>query len=107
MKVLFLPEVEEYLYELAEILYNKDYFGFKEDATQYVQNLVREIVTSLPNKQKKLAPEFFSTFGKGMFYANFKCNQNTQWYVFFTIYEKEQTLLVRYIANNHTVSQHL
>lgn len=28
MKVLFLPEVENYLFELTEILYQKEYFGF-------------------------------------------------------------------------------
>ena len=36
MTVLFLPEVEEYLYELIEILYYQEYFGFKENAINYV-----------------------------------------------------------------------
>ena len=34
MKVLFLPEIEKYLYELVEILYQKEYFGFRESATK-------------------------------------------------------------------------
>jgi len=36
MKVLFLPEVENYLFEITEILYQKEYFGFKESAVKYV-----------------------------------------------------------------------
>lgn len=107
MRVLFLPEVEEYLFELAEILYQNEYFGFKESATQYIRNLVVEIMTSLPNKQKKVAPDYFSKYGKDMFYTNFKRSKNTQWYVFFTVYEEEQVYLVRYMGTNHTVSQYL
>lgn len=107
MRVLFLPEVEEYLYELAEILYQKEYFGFKENAANYVKKLVTEIIGSLPNKHKKIAPEYFSKYGKNMFYTNFRRNKNTQWYVFFTVYEKEQVYLVRYIETNHTCSQYL
>ncbi|SEA52538.1 hypothetical protein SAMN05216331_1786, partial [Porphyromonadaceae bacterium KH3R12] len=39
MRVLFLPEVENYLFELTEILYKKEYFGFKERAVKYVVDL--------------------------------------------------------------------
>ena len=106
MKVLFLPEVEEYLVNLIEILYQKEYFGFKESATKYVVDLVKEITDSLPNKQKKIAPDYFSRYGKDMLYVNFKRNKQTQWYVFFTIYEKEQVYIVRYIATNHVCSQY-
>ncbi len=95
MKVLFLPEIEEYLYKLAEILYQKEYFGFKESATKYVKDLVTEITVSLPNKHKKIAPDYFSKYGKNMFYTSFKRSKNTQWYVFFTIYDKEQVYLVQ------------
>jgi len=37
MKVLFLPEVEGYLFEVTETLYEKECFGFKENATKYVR----------------------------------------------------------------------
>lgn len=107
MKILFLPEVEEYLVELIEILYQKEYFGFKESAVQYVTELVTDIMDSLHNKHKKAAPEYFSKYGSEMYYAVFKRNQNTQWYVFFTIHEDESAYLVRYLGTNHTVSQYL
>ncbi len=35
MRVVFLPEVENYLIELSELLHEKDYFGFKENAVRY------------------------------------------------------------------------
>jgi len=43
MKIVFSPKVEDYLFELIEILYNKEYFGFKESATSYVKELIQNI----------------------------------------------------------------
>ncbi|MDR1022108.1 MAG: hypothetical protein LBL94_02380 [Prevotellaceae bacterium] len=103
MKILFFPEVEEYLFELAELLYRKDYFGFKETARQYVIELVEDIVDLLPTKRKRQSPPYFDRYGEGMFYAVFKKRKHTQWYVFFNICaaEEEAVYLVRYISNNH------
>ena len=57
----------------------------------------------------KDAPEYFEKYGKNMKYAGFTKNKRTTWYVFFTKYweNDEEIYLVRYIANNHTVAQHL
>ena len=109
MKVLFLPEVEDYLYELIDILYKKEYFGFKESAVKYVTDLENDIKTNLPNKVKRPAPQFFNRYGKRLLYATFQKNKSTQWYVFFNIYEnkEEYIYLVRYISNNHVIAQYL
>ena len=109
MKVLFLPEVEDYLYELTEILYQKEYFGFKESAIEYVTDLENEIKTTLPSRPKRLAPPYFDRYGKKLLYSTFQKNKATQWYVFFNIYEGKKGLiyLVRYISNNHVVAQYL
>jgi len=109
MRVVFLPEVEDYLVELAELLHKKDYFGFKENAIRYITELVLEIKISLPKRIKKNAPIYFDRYGKGMKYATFQKNKTTQWYVFFSIYESNNELvyLVRYISNNHVTSHHL
>ena len=109
MKVLFLPEVEDYLYKLTEILYKKDYFGFKESAVRYVTDLKNDIKINLPNKVKRPAPRFFDRHGKKMLYATFQKNKSTQWYVFFNIYENKDGFiyLVRYISNNHVIAQYL
>ncbi|PXV62388.1 hypothetical protein CLV62_12077 [Dysgonomonas alginatilytica] len=84
MTVQFHRDVEDYLVELIEILYEKEYFGFKESATQYVRELVLEIRDTISKKRKKAAPEYFSKYGKDLFYASFRRNKNTSWYVFFS-----------------------
>ena len=105
MKVLFLPDVEEYLFELMDILYQKQYFSYYDSAISYVEDLVNNIQDSLCVELKKKAPEYFSRYGKDMYYVKYKKNHNTQWYVFFTIHD--DVCLVRYITNNHVCSQHV
>jgi hypothetical protein len=57
---LFLPEVIDYFLELADILYDKGYFGFEENAIKYARELFQEIENDLPGKQRKDAPKYFS-----------------------------------------------
>ena len=47
-KVLFLPEVVDQFLEVAEVLYQKGYLGFKEVAIEYSERLFRDIQTNLP-----------------------------------------------------------
>lgn len=103
--VIVAPAVEDYLVELIELLYKKDYFGFKEDAIEYVRILVSAIYNDLPNHASKAAPPYFSRYGKNLYYSVFKKNDNTQWYIFFN-YE-DDIFYVRYIGNNHTCAQHI
>jgi len=109
VKVLFLPEVENYLFELTEILYQKEYFGFKESAVKYVTSLEDDIRQNLIAKIKRPAPPFFNRFGKNLLYSVFTKNKTTQWYVFFYVYKEngETIFVVRYISNNHVISQFL
>ncbi len=109
MKVLFLPEIENYLYEMIEILYQKEYFGFKESAVNYVVTLEEDIRKNIYSKTKKPAPPFFNRYGKKLLYSVFSKNKTTQWYVFFNIYiENSETIyVVRYISNNHMMTQFL
>ena len=109
MRIIFLPEALNYINELSTILYEKNYFGFEETALEYVDDLMNDIKTTLPNRPKRLAPPYFERYGKKMFYVTFRKNKATQWYVFFNIYENKDELiyLVRYISNNHVVAQYL
>ena len=109
MKVILLPEILEYLEDLVIILYEKEYFGFLETSSNYVSELLDDIETNLHTSQHKPAPKYFDKYGKGMYYAVFRKNKNTQWYVFFIPYkEKEEIIyLVRYIGNNHVLAQYL
>ncbi|WP_423128543.1 hypothetical protein [Gaoshiqia sp. Z1-71] len=109
MRVVFLPKVEDYLVELSEILYQKEYFGFRESAVEYITKLVHDINTTLHSRLKKPAPNYFNRYGIGMYYASFPKGKATQWYVFFTQYKQngETIYLVRYITNNHVAAQYL
>ena len=108
MKVVFSSKMLGYIESLIPVLYEKGYFSFKEAAKKYVDELYDDIATNLPTKVKKAAPTYFDRYGKGMYYATFTKNKNTQWYVFFRISSKsgEDIYKVRYITNNHLAAQH-
>jgi len=109
MKVLIIPEVRQYFYELQYVLYEKDYFSYYEDAERYVEELIEDIKKNLPVKRSKPAPGRFDQFGENMEFAAFKKNKHTTWYVFFDVYKEEGEIiyLVRHIENNHTAAQYL
>ena len=109
MNVYTLPEVKQYLNDLITILYDNGYFIFKESAKKYVDELLDDIITELPIKQKRSAPKFFKDrYGERLYYAVFPKSKRTQWYVFFCMYQKDGQLYyqVRHIENNHTAAQY-
>ena len=108
MKVVILPEVEDYCGDLIEILYQKEYFGFRASARGYVAELVDAIRDTLPTRLHKPAPRHFDPEGRGMWYAAFRRSRATTWYVFFTRYDDggEIVYLVERIENNHTAAQY-
>ena len=109
MNVIFIPKVLEYLDDLITILYIEKYFCFLETSKKYVEELIDNILTTLPKRMHRPAPKHFDKYGKNMKYASFSKNRRTTWYVFFTTYWKngEKIYLIRYIANNHTIAQYL
>ena len=110
MKIIALPEVVQYLNELIDILYNENYFAFKDSAIKYVEELKSDIRKNLPTRTKKPAPKYFTDrFGKGLYYATFQKNKRTQWYAFFRMYEVDGEIYyqVRHIENNHTATHYL
>ena len=109
MRIIFLPEVQEYLDSLIPVLYKNGYFGFEDAAVKYVDGLIDDIQNNLSKKRHKPAPKHFGKYGKGMYYASFRKNKQTTWYAFFSKYREngETIYLIRYIANNHTVAQYL
>ena len=62
MNVQFNPEVEDYLFDLIEILYQKEYFSFYDNAEKYVMSLVMDIELNINIKQKKKSPPRFRKF---------------------------------------------
>jgi len=109
MSVLFVPKVQEYLYELENILYEKEYYSFEESALKYVDELIYDITTNLSNKLHKPAPKYYDQYGEELYYATFKKNRQTNWYAFFSKYvENGETIyIVCYMGNNHTEAHHL
>lgn len=107
--VIFLPSVQAYLDSLIPILYEGEYFGFEDAAIRYVDDLIDDVRDNLPFRPHKPAPPYFDRYGKKLLYAAFPKNKQTTWYAFFTKYRYsgETFFLVRYIANNHSVAQHL
>lgn len=71
MKVLFLPEVSQQFVELVDVLYDKGYMSFLDQALDYSESLFREIQSTLPFKVHRKAPKWFSRFGKDMDYSVF------------------------------------
>lgn len=105
MKVLFAPEVEEDLYELIEVLVEKEYLGTYPFAISYVEDLIADIQQNIQSKLKKKAPAFFKRYGKDMLYVTYQRNPNTTWYIFFSL--DEDTYFIKYITNNHVSGQYI
>ena len=105
MRVVYHKEVTSYLNELVDILYEQEYFGFKESAYDYVDWIFEQIEDSIDRKVKKPAPKPFERYGLGLSYVSYRRNANTTWYVFFR--RQEDTFLIFYIGNNHNCSQFL
>ena len=102
MVVRYLPEVEIYLFELIELLYNKNYFSFPDQAINYVFKMRQYIESSIAIAHKH---EYFARYGENLLYIIYKANTNTSWYIFFQ--QKANLYLVRYITNNHVSAQYL
>ena len=109
VQVKFLPEVVDQFLQLASILYDEGYLGFKEVAIDYSDRLFREIAEKLPLKVRKGAPTFFRRQDVDIFYSAFPRSKHTIWYVFYSVHETdgETIYLVRSLTNNHIVAQHM
>ncbi|MDL2213747.1 hypothetical protein LJC21_01760 [Bacteroides sp. OttesenSCG-928-E20] len=105
MEVIYHKDVAEYLNELVDVLYHKEYFGFKDAAYDYVDWIFEQIESSIHKMHKKVAPKYFDRYGQRLFYVVYKRNAHTSWYVFFQ--KQEDTYLIRYIGNNHNCAQYI
>ena len=93
-----------YLYELAKLLFDKEYFSFVETADKYIDDIVAFILKNIHTFPHKKAPAYFSKYGKKLFYISYHRNQRTTWYILF---EKTNAhFLIRYITNNHIAGQY-
>ena len=105
MKIIYNHKVIEYLNELVDILYEQNYFGFKESAYDYVDWLFDKITHDISKTPREKAPKYFNKYGRNLSFIRLKRNTQTTWYVFF--HHEEDIYYIRYIGNNHVVAQHL
>ena len=89
MKVFYTTSVNQYLDDLVDILYFKNYFGFEESAIKYVDNLTGEIEKTIHLRIRNIAPTYFLKYGKDLHYTTYLKNKNTTWYIFFTYHPKD------------------
>jgi hypothetical protein len=93
-EVILDKSLENKLYNLVFILYNKQYFSFIENAFDYVDKIIA-FINIIPSQKHK------TTYNKkfGTFYTSFKANANTTWYIIFD--KKEDKYFINEITNNH------
>ena len=95
--IIFSEEFHLSIEELTEILYEKEYFGFKEDCFIYTNKIYDFVENYIDFPITKKSPAEFQKFGKK--YLKYKANHQTTWYIFFN--QKGNRFLVNYITNNH------
>ncbi|MDR3286112.1 MAG: hypothetical protein LBT27_01545 [Prevotellaceae bacterium] len=101
IEIQYLETVVEDLNRLVDILYERDYFGFKDSAKQYVDDMKSYIEQHIARAISHIAPSYFIKYGTNMRYFIYNSNKQTSWYIFFQ--KSDNKFLVRHITNNHVV----
>lgn len=96
--IVFSIDVELYLENLIDALYEQKYFGYKEDAKLYVQDIVLFIMNNSFTINVRKSPLKFQKYGKK--FIRYKANNHTFWYIFFD--QRGNQFLINYILNNHS-----
>jgi len=95
--IVYTLEAEKYLKELIDVLFENEYFSFRDDSVEYVLKIRDYVRQNITYPAKKTPIKFREHGEKYMFY---KANNNTTWYIFFN--QDEQRFVVKFITNNHT-----
>jgi hypothetical protein len=96
-RIIYAKSFENYLTDLIDILFYKDYFSYIENAENYVVALKDEIEDYIDVKQHYQTPKKLSRHGNHFIIISL--NNRTSWYVFFE--KKDNRFLIQYITNNH------
>ena len=105
MKVVFIFEIEEDLYQLIKVLVEKECLGADPSTIFYVEELVADIWQNIHSKQKKASRFYNHVFGQYIYYITYQRNSNTTWYIFFSVIG--DTYFIKYITNNHVSGQYI
>jgi hypothetical protein len=94
-EIVILPFADDKLQDLIDILYVKEYFGFRADAKKYVDGIYNFIYTIPSQKHYRTKRNKY-----GAFYSRYKPNKNTTYYITFDT--ENNFYLVKNIITNHT-----
>ena len=97
MSVIKIDEaVNTFLGDLVIILINEGYFSENVQAVAYAQEIYAFIRTIPTQRQRST-----SNSEKGTYYASFKINRRTSWYILYDI-NTDGHFLIRHVMNNHS-----
>jgi len=103
--VVFDENVKLFFFELIDILYQKGYFGFLDEAKEYVSEIEQYFKTEIPKLHRlglsKKAMPFFYRYGENLFFVAYRRKTHTTWYAFYEIFN-EQYFKIVHIINSHT-----
>ncbi|MDR2205087.1 MAG: hypothetical protein LBE36_02860 [Flavobacteriaceae bacterium] len=97
--VLIEQNTIDFLINLTTTLFEKEYFGFKSSAYEYIDRIFDFITNELKDLSPQKTPNKIHYLGK--FYNRFTANDNTSWYIFFDYDERSNICLVKEVRNNH------
>lgn len=94
----YTTSVQEYFDNLIIALFKKDYFGYQENAINYVEKLVFYINDNIHKLPHKKVPIELLNYGN--LYIFYKSNSRTTWF-FFT--KKDNSYLIKHVINNNNI----
>lgn len=97
ISVQYLPEIENLINELSNLLFEKEYFSFYENAENYIDNLTFFIEKEMISFPHKTTPKSLKKLGSN--YAFYRPNHRTTWYIFFE--KSNNRYLITHLTNNH------
>jgi hypothetical protein len=97
IKVIFTPDVIDYLDVLVRTLYKKEYFGYIETSEEYVLRIYNAVPDSIKGNVYKPTPKKLQYLGSNCIF--YKANARTTWYIFFE--KQDVVFLITGILNNH------
>jgi len=104
--VVYDETVKLLFFELVDILYQKEYFGFLDEAKEYVSNIEQYFKVEIPKLHRlgltKKAMPYFERYGKDLYFVAYRrVKSRTTWYSFYEVLNDRYFKIV-HIINNHT-----
>ena len=105
--VVYNENVKLSFFELVDILYQKEYFGFLDEAKEYVSMIEQYFKIEIPKLHRlglsKKAMSYFERYGENLYFIAYRRTKSrTTWYAFYEVFDDKYFKVV-HIINNHTV----